>query len=78
MKDLLEKQKALEAKESRIYKNYQVESAYIRNEILLVKKELANTCKHDEFMRENSIYSELHCKSCSLSKGAIIRLSHNS
>jgi hypothetical protein len=40
MKELLDKQIALEAKEGRLYKTYQVESANLRNEILLVKQEL--------------------------------------
>tara|TARA_R110002020_G_scaffold141796_1_gene313524 strand:+ start:1577 stop:1813 length:237 start_codon:yes stop_codon:yes gene_type:complete len=73
MKGLLDKKIALEEEESRLYKRYQVESANIRNEIMLVKKELANTCEHKEFIRENYIYSELHCKSCLLTKGAITR-----
>jgi hypothetical protein len=73
MKELLDKQIALEAKEGRLYKTYQVESANLRNEILLVKKELANVCEHKEFVRENFVYSELHCKSCFLTKGAIAR-----
>tara|TARA_R110000751_G_scaffold231380_3_gene332723 strand:+ start:181 stop:417 length:237 start_codon:yes stop_codon:yes gene_type:complete len=73
MKKLLDKQIALEAKESSLYKNYQVESANIRNEILLVKQELANVCEHKEFVRENYIYSELHCISCLLTRGAINR-----
>lgn len=73
MKELLDKKIALEEEESRLYKRYQVESANIRNEIMLVKKELANTCEHKEFIRENYIYSELHCKSCLLTKGAITR-----
>ena len=74
MKELLDKQIALEAKEGRLYKTYQVESANIRNEILLVKKQLANVCEHKEFSRENFVYSELYCKVCFLTKGAITRL----
>ena len=38
MKELLDKQIALEEEESRLYKRYQVESANIRNDIMLVKK----------------------------------------
>tara|TARA_R110000824_G_scaffold185451_1_gene366385 strand:+ start:2498 stop:2734 length:237 start_codon:yes stop_codon:yes gene_type:complete len=73
MKELLDKQHELEAEEGRIYKTYQVESANIRNDILLVKQELAKVCEHKEFVRENYVYSELYCKSCLLTKGAIIR-----
>jgi len=50
MKELLDKQIALEEEESRLYKRYQVESANIRNEIVLVKKELANTCEHKDYI----------------------------
>jgi|TARA_R110000824_G_scaffold135527_2_gene298811 hypothetical protein len=78
MKELIDKQKALEAKESRIFKIYQVESANIRNEIILVQKELANVCEHKEFSRDNFIYAELYCKSCLLTKGEVMRLRHNS
>tara|TARA_R110002110_G_scaffold98247_1_gene251622 strand:+ start:766 stop:1002 length:237 start_codon:yes stop_codon:yes gene_type:complete len=73
MKELLDKQIELEGEESRLYKTYQVESANIRNEILLVKQKLANVCEHKEFVRDNYIYSELYCKTCLLTRGAINR-----
>ena len=76
MKELLDKKIALEEEVSRIYKRHQVEAANLRNEILLVQKELANVCEHKEFVRENYIYSELHCKTCLLTKGAILRFIH--
>lgn len=73
MKELLDKQIALEAKDSRLYKTYQVESANTRNEILLVKQELAKVCEHKEFVRDNYIYSELYCKTCLLTRNEITR-----